>query len=58
MRVCLRQIICFVCSRSPSDPDMSTDSLAPFDLTPQTEFVVSDNFTSERRILVQVQDLA
>ncbi|XP_053382356.1 LOW QUALITY PROTEIN: 1-phosphatidylinositol 3-phosphate 5-kinase-like [Mercenaria mercenaria] len=39
--------------RSPSDPDISTDSIAPFDLTPQTEFVVADNFTSERKMLIQ-----
>ncbi|XP_052764126.1 1-phosphatidylinositol 3-phosphate 5-kinase-like isoform X2 [Mya arenaria] len=39
--------------RSPIDPDNSSDSLAPFDLTPQTEFVVSDNFPSDRKLLLQ-----
>jgi hypothetical protein len=43
----------FVC-RSPSDPDISIEGIAPFDLTPQTEFVVSDNFSSERKMLIQV----
>jgi len=42
------------CCRSPIEADASSDSIAPFDLTPQTELVLSDNF-SERKILVQVR---
>ncbi|XP_052249949.1 1-phosphatidylinositol 3-phosphate 5-kinase-like isoform X3 [Dreissena polymorpha] len=39
--------------RSPSEAEISAGSAAPFDLTPQSEFVMSDNFPSDRMILLK-----
>ncbi|KAL3891964.1 hypothetical protein ACJMK2_004204 [Sinanodonta woodiana] len=36
-----------------SESGASRDGSAPFDLTPQSEFVVMDNFSLERKLLVQ-----
>ncbi|KAK3611164.1 hypothetical protein CHS0354_026571, partial [Potamilus streckersoni] len=42
-------------ARTTGDPEsgMNRDGSAPFDLTPQSEFVVMDNFSLERKLLVQ-----
>ena len=53
----LENYVCFACCRSPGDLETSgsLDSVAPFDLTPQAEFVSMD--MTERRMLTQVGNI-